>query len=399
MPTFIDLFCGAGGLSLGFTAAGFEELLSIDNNPAAVATHHANLSSAAEKREISLDLHLPHADVIVGGPPCQGFSSAGRRQDGDDRNSLVSVFAQLIARARPRAFVFENVEGFLTAERGDRVLDLLQPLVAAGYQIHLRKLNAANYGVPQHRKRVIAIGGLGWTPTFPAPSHSAFGAPGAERVAPHLPACPTVLDAIGNLPLPASAPPGCPQGHFARAVESADLSWIEALAEGQTMRDLPPEFQHPSFTRRAFRRVQDGTPTERRGGAPSGVRRLRWDEPCKAITGGARSEFLHPEQHRFLTLRECAQIQTFPEDFVFCGTLAEQARLIGNAVPPALGEAIAASLIADLAQFPQDEGEGRLVTFAPTHATGISPALRHTMERVLAAFGPVHQPEDIPLWL
>ena len=114
--------------------------------------------------------------VIAGGPPCQGFSSAGMRRTGDKRNTLVACFAQIVTRKRPRAFVFENVEGFLTAEGGKRVLDLLTPLVTAGYRIHLRKVNAANYGVPQHRKRVIAIGGLGWEPSFPEPTHSAHGA-------------------------------------------------------------------------------------------------------------------------------------------------------------------------------------------------------------------------------
>src|SRR5208282_4786550 len=99
----------------------------------------------------------------------------------DKRNSLVACFAETVARMRPTAFLFENVEGFLTAEDGDRVVDLLEPLLGAGYRIHLRKVNAANYGVPQHRKRVIAIGGLGWEPTFPQATHAAFGAPGAAR--------------------------------------------------------------------------------------------------------------------------------------------------------------------------------------------------------------------------
>ena len=109
------------------------------------------------------------------------------RLAGDNRNTLVSVFAQLVARVRPPAFVFENVEGMLTTEKGQRIDDLLGPLVAGGYRVHLRKVNAANYGVPQHRKRVVAIGGLGFDPTFPEPTRSAFGAPGATLAATHLP--------------------------------------------------------------------------------------------------------------------------------------------------------------------------------------------------------------------
>jgi len=160
-PTVVDLFCGAGGLSSGFLAAGFEVVTSLDNNPQAVATYRANFGDHAGRVDISEDIELPDATVFVGGPPCQGFSSAGMRRAGDERNSLVSCFARLICDYRPTAFVFENVEGFLTAEDSNRVFDLLVPLVAAGYKIHLRKVNAANYGVPQHRKRVIAIGGLG----------------------------------------------------------------------------------------------------------------------------------------------------------------------------------------------------------------------------------------------
>src|SRR5205085_9014239 len=141
------------------------------------------------------------------GPPCQGFSSAGLRKNGDARNSLISKFAQLVTELRPSAFVFENVEGFLTAENGGRVFELLRPLINAGYRIHLRKVNAANYGVPQHRKRVVAIGGLGWDPSFPPPTHSAFGAPGAHRAVRGLRHAPTISDAFLGLPLPTTEAP------------------------------------------------------------------------------------------------------------------------------------------------------------------------------------------------
>src|SRR5258708_5463216 len=230
---------------------------------------------------------------------------------GDKRNNLVALFARTIARMRPKAFLFENVEGFLTAENGGRVVDLLGPLLDCGYRIHLRKVNAANYGVPQHRKRVIAIGGLGWNPTFPNPTHTAFGAPGALLASSHLPLAPTVMESIDDLPPPHEIAPGKPHGHWFRPLEGADLERAEAMSAGMTMRDLPETLHHPSYRRRAFRRVQDGTPSENRGGAPAGLRRLRPNEPSKAITGGARSEFLHPCEHRALTIRECARLQTF----------------------------------------------------------------------------------------
>jgi len=398
-PTLLDLFCGAGGLSFGFKKAGFRTISAVDHSDAALDTYSRNLGHSANHCDLSdASFSFPGVDVIAGGPPCQGFSSAGMRRNGDHRNSLVSTFAQIVARLRPRAFLFENVEGFLTAENGDRVFDLLAPLLAAGYRIHLQKINAANYGVPQHRKRVIAIGGLHWEPSFPPPSHTAFGAPGALLASKHLPLAPAVAETIGSLPAPSTEPPGFPQGHWFRPLTGADMERAKAMRAGMTMRDLPAELHHPSYRRRAFRRVMDGTPTERRGGAPAGLRRLRPDEPSKAITGGARNEFLHPTEHRPLTIRECARLQTFPDNFVFCGTPSEQDQLIGNAVPPALAFAIASNLKEDLLGEKVMVQEGALLTFVPTLAEGCSPALRCVTESVNSRFQQYVQQQERLLW-
>jgi len=385
--TVVDLFCGAGGLSLGFKAAGFTTLCAADWNDSAVETYQMNLGKHAFKQDLTATFAPPPASVIVGGPPCQGFSSAGMRRVGDKRNSLVSHFAALVQRLRPPAFVFENVEGFLTAEDGRHVFELLEPLIASGYRVHLRKINAANYGVPQHRKRVIAIGGLGWDPTIPEATHSAFGAPGARSAYRHLPRTQTLAEALADLPLATLDPPGVPQGHYYRPLEGVDLNRALALKAGETMRDLPEELHHDSYRRRANRRVMDGTPTEKRGGAPAGLRRLRADEPSKAITGGARSEFLHPFEQRSLTIRECAKLQTFPDDFVFCGSSAEQGQLIGNAVPPRLATSIAKTLAQDLLNGPDVESKpGALLSFMPTVADGFSPVLRRVTDQVHQAF-------------
>ncbi|MDY7229034.1 DNA cytosine methyltransferase [Hyalangium rubrum] len=399
--TVVDLFCGAGGLSLGLRQAGFRVLTSIDHDEWAVQTYRRNLGDHVVEADIGLDTRLPEASVIVGGPPCQGFSSAGSRRSGDARNTLVGVYAGLIAERKPTAFVFENVEGFLTGEDGAHVLELLRPLVDAGYRIHMRKVNAANYGVPQHRKRVLAIGGLGWDPSFPAPTHMAFGAPGAHLVARERPKTPTILDGLEGLSEPASGPEGRPQGHYAPPVSAMDLKRIRALLPGQRMRDLPPELQHQSYTRRAFRRVMDGTPTERRGGAPSGIRRLKGDEPSKAITSASRNEFLHPVEDRFLTIRECARLQTFPDDFEFLGPPTAQMLHIGNAVPPALGEVIGRGLAADLKRIKRgfQPKPGALLSFVPTASQGMSPALERTTELVMATFGVRFEPkEQLQLW-
>lgn len=387
--TVVDLFCGAGGLSLGFERAGFAPAKAFDNWDAAVQTYRANLGEHVIKANISGNMELPESLVIIGGPPCQGFSSAGMRKYDDCRNSLVRVYAELIARVRPAAFVFENVEGFLTGAEGEFVLDLLEPLVEAGYRIHLRKINAANYGVPQHRKRVIAIGGLGWDPKFPVPTHTAHGAPGSLLAAQRLPRAPSLADALLGLPT-AVAADGCRpkkgKDHSYRPLQALDRLRAENLAAGQTMRDLPAHLQHASYRRRANRRVMDGIPTARRGGAPSGIRRLRFDEPAKAITGGALSEFFHPSEPRNLTIRECARIQTFPDEFRFIGAKNEQIQLIGNAVPPLLAERIAATLLLDLDRNRPTLGRGKLLSFVPTLSMGMSPALRQAWDKVMRRF-------------
>lgn len=382
-PRVVDLFCGAGGLSLGLRRAGMSIVAAYDHWGPAVQTYRANLGDHIRDCEITEDLVLPACEIITGGPPCQGFSSAGMRRPDDHRNTLIGVYARLVARTRPKAFIFENVEGFLTGVGGRHIFELLDPLIEAGYRIHLRKINAANYGVPQHRKRVIAIGGLGWEPRFPAETHSAYGAPGAHRAGHRgLPRTPSLGDALAALT-------GCLSvtDHVTQVLEGDDLKRAHMLAPGESMKDLPEELWHPSYRRRAFRRVMDGTPTEKRGGAPSGLKRLRAEEPSKAITGAASREFIHPTDPRPLTIRECATLQTFPFDFVFKGTQLERIQLIGNAVPPALGEALARSLAADLVAAPKIGAmPGSLLSFHPTGSTGMSPALAQVTEQVRGRF-------------
>ena len=399
-PTVADLFCGAGGLTLGFEAAGFASVYGIDSDPDAVATYAANLDGRVVCGDVRDAGPLRPADVVAGGPPCQGFSSAGSRAGGDDRNTLVRTFAETVAEAAPRAFVFENVEGFLTLDGGRFLLDLLDPLVGAGYSVRVRKVNAANYGVPQNRKRVLAVGGRGWTPDLPAPSRSTWGTPGSRNVGRGLPPTDTLAAAIGDLPPAADPTAGSAEpavcGHTARPLTGAALERAKLLAEGQCMRDLPPELWHESYGQRANRRVSDGTPTARRGGAPTGVRRLRWDEPCKTVTGGSGGDFLHPAEHRGLTPRECARVQGFPDRFCFRGNRADQHRLIGNAVPPPLAAAVGAALLAGWEDPALRTDAGGVAEFTPTASSGLSPALRGVAETVARRYHPVPVPVPVP---
>jgi DNA (cytosine-5)-methyltransferase 1 len=383
-PTVVDLFAGAGGMSLGFHEAGFETIAAYESWEPAVTTYRANLGDCIRKVYITAELEIPKASVVIGGPPCQGFSSAGMRRSDDRRNTLVGEYSKLIAAIRPRAFVFENVEGFLTSGDGAFIFELLDPLIEAGYWIHLRKINAANYGVPQHRKRVLAIGGLGWEPSFPKVTHAAFGAPGAHGGNERTGACtPTLSDALKGL---AGAEPGAISDHERRPFEGEDLERAQLLLPGQMMRDLPEHLWHESYRKRAFRRVMDGTPSDRRGGAPAGIRRLKAEEPSKAITGGAQGEFVHPTENRPLTLRECATLQTFPINFRFCGSDSEKMQLIGNAVPPRLARIIGETLLGDLQSAQPAPGGGRLLSFSPTSSTGMSPVLMRVARQIEARY-------------
>lgn len=379
----IDLFCGAGGLSSGLLDAGLDVRAHLDNWRPAVETLNRNFGEEREPCDVAsltpgdvIEMVSGHPRLMAGGPPCQSFTSAGQRRADDPRGSLVGAYARLAAEVRPDVAVFENVEGFATAGAGRFVFDLLDPLIDAGYHVRVRKINLANYGVPQHRKRVIAVATLAGDPPYPKPTHSAWGAPGTQHVAGKPPA-PTLAEALHGLP--AAGTDGAPQGHVAITANAIEQARLTALKPGQTMRDLSEDLWHKSYRTRANRRVMDGTPTERRGGAPAGLRRLLPDAPSKAITSAAVREFIHPFEDRRLTLREAARIQTFDDAFEFHGNATERATLVGNAIPPrfavVLGRAIVEHLQATSSAPRRKPGEGALLEFDVARAQAMSPIL------------------------
>jgi DNA (cytosine-5)-methyltransferase 1 len=385
----VDLFCGAGGLSLGLFEGGIDVVAHLDNWQPAVTTLNENFGEKREPTDVT-DLTARDLiavvgrtpDILVGGPPCQSFTSAGRRRSDDPRGTLVGIYARLAAELRAPLVVFENVEGFMTASEGRFVVELLDPLIEAGYMIVVRKVNFANFGVPQHRKRVIAVASLLGDPRLPAPTHSAWGTPGARAFDDH-PQTPTIDQAFAGLPVPDRE--NAPQGHVTPEVSELENARIKGLRPGQTMRDLPEALQHTSYTRRAFRRVKDGTPTEKRGGAPAGLRRLCGDQPSKAITSAAVREFVHPYADRRLTLREAARLQTFPDWFEFHGTASEQATLVGNAIPPHFARCLGGSLsqhFCECHSAPLEQGSGRLIEFTATSADAMSPVLARVVANV-----------------
>jgi DNA (cytosine-5)-methyltransferase 1 len=166
--------------------------------------------------------------------------------------------------------------------------------------------------------------------------------------------------------------------HFAPNMNELQLARISALKPGQTMKDLPEQLQHESFRKRANRRVMDGTPSEKRGGSPSGLKRLLYNEPSLTITGAATREFIHPEQNRPLSIREAARIQTFPDDFIFCGNSSNKIQQIGNAIPPLLARIFAEHIKDDHGFNFGSHQEGELIGYLLTKAEAMSPALART---------------------
>lgn len=376
--TAISLFAGAGGCALGFMRAGVEILAAFDVNPSAVATynlnfqgdraHCADLSVYDVKRLLSATgISVEGIDIVLGGPPCQGFTTAGQREADDPRNALVNNYVRALGAIRPRWFMFENVEGILTTQGGTSLIDALQSLMNIGYSLALKKVYMQEYSVPQRRKRVIVVGNrLGIDFEFPKPDALSTG-----PIFRHGPS--TLRDAIEDLEGLESRLPD----HDVSHLSSTNLTRIRLLEPGQSMKDLPASLQHDSFKRRSSRRVCDGTPSEKRGGAPSGLRRLVYDEPSLTITSMANSEFVHPKLDRYLTIRECARIQTFPDEFRFAGSPRQKMRQIGNAIPPLFAEQIAKQIqLYD--RMPQGKIGPVLGQYEVTRATAMSPALEKT---------------------
>lgn len=410
----VSLFSGAGGFSHGFSSAGLKPIFGADLNEHACQTYENNVDSACHNLDLGTvspgffkDL-LGGAQpfVIIGGPPCQGFSTAGPRNADDPRNRLIFNYLRIVDELRPRWFIFENVEGLLTSRNGRDVAALICEFLTIGYSIRLEKVNLAGFGLPQTRKRVLIVGNrLGADFHFPEERFSYDS--GKAKKLNGKPFAPTLVDAIAGLgnaakkrsdtvaystadavnPYDAAMRVGNVSGAVTEHVDTTfaqDAHRYGLLTCGQTMKDLPEKFWHDSFKRRAFRRVMDGTPTEKRGGAPSGIKRLHGDLQSLTITSAASREFIHPQLNRPLTRRECARIQSFPDWYRFYGSGASVAQQIGNAVPPLAAAEFARHLRELDGAFGSGRQAGfslatpRLLGYVLTDATGKSDALKNT---------------------
>lgn len=340
--TTLDLFAGAGGLSLGFHLAdlGYAPVFAVEHDLAAAETFERNFGCEVYAGDIEDGPQYPsEVDVIVGGPPCQGFSPLGRDRDDESRarlNGLWKHYLDAVRTLRPRAFVIENVPEFQRSIQFAELLHLLEvDTELREYTPAYGVLNAADYGVPQNRRRGILVairnhpGALPWPPE---PTHG----PTSPESRPYR----TVRDAFKGLPSRTKGTDPVIVGdtqhlHFGRRPRPTSLERYRAIPPGGNRFDLMAN--RPDITPDCWLNKPTGT-TDVMG-------RMCWDQPSPTIRTEffkpEKGRYLHPIAHRVISHREAARLQTFPDWFVFEGSKIQIARQIGNAVPPLLGAAIA----------------------------------------------------------
>jgi DNA (cytosine-5)-methyltransferase 1 len=339
-PKVLDLFSGSGGLSLGFELAGFSITDAVDNWQDALDTLHFNNNMTAVHRlDMGSDADLERLfgavekpDVIVGGPPCQGFSIAGKRDPNDPRNLLYKGFVATISKFMPSVFVMENVPTISSPTNKELYDEIIRDFETLGYAVSSRVLLASDYGVPQNRRRMFIVG------TKDALAFE-FPRPNAEKI--------TAWEAISDLPA-TTVPDGSPYAeapksayqasmrgtesrifnHVATSHDQKTVHVISHVPDGGNYRDLPAELQGIRNVNIAWTRLSSG-------------------RPSFTVDTGHRHHF-HYEYNRVPTVREAARLQSFPDRFRFLGGRTSQMRQVGNAVPPLLAAAVAKSVLAAL---------------------------------------------------
>lgn len=342
----LDLFCGCGGLSYGFESAGYDVLLGIDNDSKALETfelNHCNAKSicgditkVTYEKDIKPLLDGKKIDVIIGGPPCQGMSLSGPRRFDDPRNKLYMSYIRLVKEISPKAFVIENVPGLVGLFDGRIKDSIIKQFHDMGYDIQYKIMCAADYGVPQNRKRVIFVGMKTGSFCYPKrlvnqvtcsmalsdlpPLENEIGEEIAEYAA----------DAQNEYQKLMRARSADVRNHVAANHSEKVRKIISLVPDGGNYKDLPEEYRNSRNFHVAWTR-------------------FRSDKPAPTIDTGHRHHF-HYKYNRVPTVRECARLQSFPDDFYFLGNKTQQFRQVGNAVPPLLAQAIAEQLKKELEQ-------------------------------------------------
>jgi len=342
----LDLFCGVGGLSWGFEEIGWEVVSGIDSWDKALKVFKKVHPKAkvlckdlTKLKDEDLVREFHGVDVIIGGPPCQAFSTVGKRALDDPRALLVKEFVRVVKLLRPEVFVFENVKGFMYFSKGLLAREVIEELISAGYQVDFEVLNAVNFSAPQVRERFIIVGSLSKKVILPRGNYVRRGKFWTFReMSSDLPP----LNSREEAERYSSPPQNELQRfyrrkglerltlHYSPAYSSKLLKMMKYIPEGKSAHDvlknIPLSYRPTSGYKNTYKRIF-------------------WDEPTPTITRNfcvpSSSNCIHPEQNRALTPREAARAQTFPDDYPFEGSKQDVRLMIGNAVPPFLSLGLA----------------------------------------------------------
>ncbi len=376
----IDLFAGAGGMSLGFEQAGFDVVAAVEIDPIHCAIHKFNFPHwsticqsvtelSGEEIRNQAKIGKEEIDVVFGGSPCQGFSLIGKRAFDDPRNSLVAHFLRLVIELQPKYFVLENVKGLTIGKHRQFLAEVIAEFEANNYAVikDYQVLNASHYGVPQSRDRLFLIGCLKGLilPNYPLPiTKSPVKNPKSETL--NLPSCPTVWEAISDLPLIEDYPELISQdvciAEFSEASKYAQTlrGLIDSSADYSYPRQWNQDLLESSLLTSSIRTVHSEVSIERFAKTAQGkiepISRFHKLDPngiCNTLRAGTpsnRGAFtsprpIHPYIPRCITVREAARLHSYPDWFRFHSTKWHGCRQIGNSVPPLLAKAVASELI------------------------------------------------------
>lgn len=335
MFNVLDLFCGCGGLSKGFEDAGYNVLLGIDFWDVSLQTYKYNHKNADilladlsvfDLKKLQLDKDI---DVIIGGPPCQGFSLAGKRDVNDPRNKLYQAFVRAVEYFKPKAFVLENVPNLISIANGAVKDSIIRDLEALGYHVVYKVLNASDFGVPQHRRRVFFVGLLDKNKIFTFPEQEKHKVTTFEALS-DLPehsvidGAPYLCEPLSDYQKEMRQNSGVIFNHQTSNHSEQTKKIISLVPDGGNYKNLPAELQKTRRVHIAWTRFNSA-------------------KPSNTIDTGHRHHF-HYKYNRIPTVRESARLQSFPDDFKFFGSKTDQYKQVGNAVPPKMAESIANQL-------------------------------------------------------
>jgi DNA (cytosine-5)-methyltransferase 1 len=319
---YIDLFSGAGGMSLGFDQAGFNNIFSVDIEPSFCETYKTNFPkhtliqkdiSKLSNEEIKSLISNRIIDVIIGGPPCQGFSMAGnigRKFIDDSRNQLFKEFARIVEIVQPSYFVMENVARLFTHNKGETKKEIIELFKKMNYNVDCKVVNTVDFGIPQVRSRVLFIGNR-------ISNNIVFPTKTIDKPI-------SIKEAIDKLPKLKSGEKSKIPNHISMKHSEQMLEKMKYVSDGGNRNEIPELIRPKSGDVRKYIRYKS-------------------TEPAVCVTGDMRKIF-HYSQNRALTVRELATLQTFPLDFIFKGSTISQQQQVGNSVPPILAKEIALTI-------------------------------------------------------